>query len=130
MRQSQVARGANVHTNSQNGASALADPSAVSADGVLFGTESDDVLSASAQFTHVIGLGGNDQIVGSAENNILEGNAGNDTDHRRNRRRFSSGAARASIRCQAAAAATASSIILWRTRVTPSPTSSPDAMVT
>lgn len=73
MRQFQVARGANVHTNSQNGASAVA------ADGVLFGTESDDVLNASAQFPHVIGLGGNDQIVGSAENNILEGNAGNDT---------------------------------------------------
>lgn len=79
MRQSQVARGANVHANSQNGASALSDPSAAAADGVLFGTESDDVLSASAQFPHVIGLGGNDQIVGSAENNILEGNAGNDT---------------------------------------------------
>ena len=48
------------------------------AGGVLYGTEFNDVLYASAQYPHLVGLGGEDQLFGSVENNILEGGADND----------------------------------------------------
>ena len=53
-------------------------PPATGAGDTLTGTEFDDVLYATAQYPHLVGLGGEDRLFGSTENNILEGGADND----------------------------------------------------
>jgi Ca2+-binding RTX toxin-like protein len=53
-------------------------PPAAAAGGVLYGSDSNDVFYASAQYPDLVGNGGDDLLFGNADDNLLDGGAGND----------------------------------------------------